>query len=190
MKLRSPRLLLLFCSVIAIGCLAYTRHYQFAAKIWHLRHGYTASVGDYEIPVPDRWLPTGSNPEMFTMMNAGSRPFARDTMEHTAAVITILPDENRPIGVEGLESWLSVKRQELDRERVASIEEKRIDISGDPGACIGGLEPPAAIPRGRIKTGITSLECNSASGLRISFVGEPSDVPPFYSFLSQIRKRK
>lgn len=54
------------------------------------------------------------------------------------------------------------------------------------------LEARSAVFRGKprfLQTDITSLNCMFERGLSIMFEGEPSDVQPFYKFLSQIRRK-
>jgi hypothetical protein len=182
--------LLAILFIIAVGYFAFARRHQLAAKIWHWRHGYTATMGDYEVPVPEHWLITDHNSIAFTLMNTAPT-WGRDAKFHTTAVITIFPFRKRTVGSEGLDFWLSLKRQWLEREGVKSVEEKRFDIGEDSASCIGGSELRDAILPSMANapdTDIISLECRSANDLSILFIGEQSDLQSFYTFVSQIRR--
>jgi hypothetical protein len=176
--------------IIAIGYLAYARRIQLAAKIWHLKHGYSTTMGNYEVPVPEHWLITDQNSVAFTMMNTAPA-LRKDGKFQTTAVINIFPFRNRPIASEGMDSWLSLKRKRLESEGVKSIEEKNFAIGGAEASCIGGSEMRDVVLSGMTNapgTDTISLECRSADDLSVLFTGEPSDLQPFYSFAAQIRK--
>jgi hypothetical protein len=176
--------------IAAVAYIAYAKRYQLAAKLWHWRHGYSVTMGDYEVPVPEHWLITDQNYVAFNLINTAST-LPRDAKFHTTTVITIFPFRNRPIGNEGLNFWLSLKRQWLEREGVKSQEEKKLNVSDAAVVCIGGSELRGAIVGNKLPgfdTDIISLECRSTDGLSILFVGAPSEIQPFYSFVSQIHK--
>jgi hypothetical protein len=176
--------------VIAVGYAAYAKRYQLAAKLWHWRHGYSVTMGNYEVPVPGHWLITNQADGDFTLMNTAPT-LPKDAKFHTTTVITIFPLRIRAIGNDGLNSWLSLKRQWLEREGVKSLEERKLNLSDAAIVCIGGSELKDAILRDKLRafdTDIISLECRSTDDLSILFVGEPSDLQPFYAFVSQIRR--
>jgi hypothetical protein len=186
------RVTILFLLVFTLGYLAYAKRYQLGAKFWHWRHGDSMRMGDYEVPVPEHWLITDHNYVAFTLINTASIE-PKDPKFHTTAVISIFPFRNREIGSEGLNFWLSLKRQWLEREGVKSLEEKKLNVSDAATICIGGSELRDAIVRDNLHgfdTDIVSLECRSTDGLSILFVGEPSDLQPFYSFVSQIHRHR
>jgi hypothetical protein len=85
------------------------------------------------------WLITDQNYVAFNLINTAST-LPRDAKFHTTTVITIFPFRNRPIGNEGLNFWLSLKRQWLEREGVKSQEEKKLNVSDAAVVCIGGSE--------------------------------------------------
>jgi len=173
-----------------LGPPIYAKRFQLAAKLWHWRHGYSVTMGNYEVPVPEHWLITDQNYVAFTLANTAP-VLRRDTKFHTTAVINIFPFGNRVIGNEGLDVWLSLKRQRLEREGVRSLEERKLNVGDAAIVCIGGSELRDAILRDKphgFDTDIVSLECRSTDDLSIVFVGEPSDLQPFYAFISQIRR--
>src|SRR5262249_32922093 len=109
----------------------------------------------------------------------------------TTAVVTVFPFRNRTIGTEGLAFWLSLQRQWLARDEVESVEEKTLKFGDESISCVGGRRLNAILrdKPNHPETDIISLNCMSERGLNILFVGEPSDVRPFYTFLSEIRQK-
>lgn len=184
------RVAILFLLVFMLGYLAYAKRYQLAAKVWHWRHGYSVTIGNYQVPVPEHWCITDQDYVAFTLMNTAPT-LPKDAKFHTRTVITIFPFPNRAIGNEGLNSWLSLMRQSLERDRVKSLVERKLNVSDATIVCIGGGELRDAIVRDKLHafdTDIVSLLCTSTDGLSILFVGEPSDLQPFYSLVLQIRR--
>ena len=168
--------------------IGYVYRYPLAAKIWHWKHGYSTTMGNYEVPVPEHWLIADQNFVAFTLMNSAPT-VPRDSKFHATAVVTVFPFRNRAIGTEGLAFWLSLQRQWLARDSVESVEEKTLKFGDESITCIGGRQLNAIL-RGnlnQLETDIVSLNCMSERGLNILFVGEPSDLHFFYTFVSQIR---
>jgi hypothetical protein len=148
------------------------------------------AMGNYELPVPEHWFITDQNYVGFTMMNTAPN-LPRDHKFHTTAVVTVSPFQQRAIGPDGLAFWLSVQRQRLARDEVESVEEKTLNFGDESITCIGGREL-STILRGKpnhLETDIISRDCMSQRGLNILFVGEPSDLQSFNSFVSQIRRK-
>jgi hypothetical protein len=192
MKSRSFRFFVLVFGIIACGYFAFTRRYQIQAKIWHLRHGYSTRMGNLEVPVPEHWLIYLQNSLATDLMNTAPT-WHRDGKFHTVAFITVFTSPIRPNASNGMNFWLQWKRQLLEQHGVKSVEEKRVDFDNDTAVCIGGSEMRDVILRDTTKappTDIVSLECKSESGLHILFLGEPSDLQPFYTWLSEIRRHK
>ncbi len=149
-------------------------------------------MGDFDVPVPEHWLVYLQNSLDTVLMNTAPT-WHRDGKFHTAAVISVSTSPMGPHVSNGMDLWLQVKRQRIEHEGVKSVEEKRVDFEADSAVCIGGTEMRDVILRGATKappTDIVSLECKSQSGLNILFVGEPSDLQPFYTWLSEIRRHK
>ena len=184
------RVATLFALLLALGYISYRYRYPLRAKIWHWKHGYTATMGNYEVPVPEHWLITDQSFVAFTLMNSAPNVH-RDAKFHTTAVVTVFPFRQRAIGPEGLAFWLSLQRQWLARDQVESAEEKTLKFGDEPITCIGGRQL-STILRGNpnhLETDIISLNCMSERGLNILFVGEPSDLQSFYTFVSEIRRK-
>lgn len=192
MKPRSFQVFVVVFGMLACGYFAFTRRYQIEAKTWHLRHGYSTRMGDFDVPVPEHWLIYLQNSLETVLVNTAPT-WHRDGKFHTAAVITVSTSPMGPNASNGMNLWLQDKRQRIEHDGVKSVEEKRVDLGNDTAVCIGGSEMRDVILRGTTKapsTDIVSLECKSESGLNVSFVGEPSDLQPFYTWFSEIRRHK
>jgi hypothetical protein len=184
------RVAALISLLLVVAYISYRYRYPLTAKIWHWKHGYSTTMGNYEVPVPEHWLITDQNYVAFTLMNSAPN-IHRDAKVHMTAVVNVFPFRQRAIGPEGLAVWLSVQRQSLAREEVESVEEKTLKFGDESIICIGGRQL-SAILRGNpnhLETDIVSLNCMSERGLNILFEGEPSDVQSFYTFVSQIRRK-
>lgn len=189
------RALIFLAVVTAIAFILFANRYSIEAKVWHWRHGYSTTVGGYEIPVSDHWLVFSEDSASLTIANISRAQHRRDGKFHIAAVISVdvrlHRSGERPATVSRREFWVTFERQRLVSEKVESIEEKTLKFGDEPLTCIGGMELAALMRNksGLPQTDIMSLDCMSESGLNVRFVGEPSDVQPFYTFVSQIRQR-
>ena len=184
------RVFVLFALLAVLGFVYHANRFRLAAQIWHWRHGYSAAMGDYEVPVPEHWLILDGDSVAFTLMNTSSSP-PRDGKLHTTAFITVFPFRNWPADAKRVDSWLSLQRQWLAREDAKDVEERTVKFGNDSVVCVGGRELSAVFRNASnvsaAETDIVSLGCMSEHGLEVLFVGEPSDLEPFYTFLSQIR---
>jgi hypothetical protein len=178
-----------FLVVIVLGYVFYAKRYQLDAKIWHWRHGYVSRMGNYDVPVPEHWS-LDQNPTAFTLMNTAPRSPGRDGKLHSTAIVSVYPFRDRPIGIRGMEFWLSLERQRVDRQGVKPAVEKRLKLDDEDMVCIGGDELNTIMhdQKGFPGTNVVSLNCMSSQGLNIIFLGEPADVPCFYTWVSQIRR--
>jgi hypothetical protein len=180
--------IVLFLLIISIGSFVYAKRFQFAAELWHWRHGNKTMIGNYEAPVPTHWLISDLHHELFTLVNT-TPTFPKDAKFYMTAVITFL---NWRVEARRLDSWLSLERQWLARDHVERVEENTVKFGDESITCIGGREMSAMLGNkpNVPETDIVSLNCMSEHGLNILFLGEPSGVQPFYTFLSQIRRQK
>jgi hypothetical protein len=181
---------LLLALLLVLGSIYFRYRYPVTAKIWHWRHGYSTTMGNYEVPVPEHWLITDQNFVAFTLINSRSN-VPRDGKFHMRAVITVFPFRQGGIGPDGVAFWLSQQRQLLTRLKVESVEEKTLKFGEDSITCIGGRELSAILRSGPndFQTDVVSLDCMSERGLNILFEGEPSSLQSFYTFVSQIRRK-
>ena len=174
--------------LVVIACATFAHRYAIEAKLWHWRHGYRTTIGSYEIPVPDHWVILGWDSTFFTMANTSPTQWQRDSKFHTTAVVTV--DVHFSGHASWMDSWVSLERQRLANKKVKSVAEKTMKFDEESITCIGGNELDAVL-QGKTnlpQTDAVSLSCMSERGLQLMFVGEPSDVQSFYTFLSQIRR--
>lgn len=189
-------IVLLLALLLALGTIYYRYHYPLAAKIWHWKHGYSTTMGNYEVPVPEHWLVTDQDSVALSLMNSAPN-IPRDAKLHMRTVITVFSFRQRAIGPDRAAFWLSQHRQLLARFKVESVEEKTLKFGDESITCIGGRELSAglrSIPN-RLQsepfpeTDIISLDCMSERGLNILFAGEGSDLQSFYTLVSEIRRK-
>jgi len=186
------RVAALLALLLALGSIYFRYRYPLTAKIWHWKHGYSTTMGNYEVPVLEHWLITEQDDVAVTLVNSTSN-VPRDAKFHMRAVVTVsaIPFRQGGIGPGGVALWLSQQRQWLARDEVESVEETTLKFGDESITCIGGrllsaiLRAKPNVP----KTDIISLDCLSERGLSILFEGEPSDLQPFYTFVSQIRRK-
>ena len=182
--------LLVILVLVAVGYITYAYRYRLAAKIWHWRHGYSTAMGNYVVPVPEHWLILGESSLAFTLVNTSPKRFTRDGKFHTTAVINVFPFRDRIIEPNKMAFWVSLQKQRLASEQAESVEEKILKFGDESVTCVGGPELNVLDKRpNRPQTDAVSLNCMSEHGLNVLFVGEPSDIQPFYNFLSQIRRK-
>src|SRR5580692_1064658 len=72
---------LLLAVLLALGSIYYLYRYPLTAKIWHWKHGYSTTMGNYEVPVPEHWLITDQDFVAFTLMNSAPN-ILRDENSH------------------------------------------------------------------------------------------------------------
>ncbi|HLZ13852.1 MAG TPA: hypothetical protein VKP58_14810 [Candidatus Acidoferrum sp.] len=181
---------ILMALLFVLGSIYFRYRYPLTAKIWHWRHGYSTTMGNYEVPVPEHWLIADQDLVALTLMNSSpNRP--RDAKVHMTAVVTVFPFRQRAIGPDALAFWLSNERQWLARDGVESIHEKTLKIGDESITCIGGRQLDAILRRNsnHLETNFISFDCMSERGLNILFVGEQSDLQSFYNLVSQIRRK-
>ena len=190
------RVSVLVTILAVIGYLILAHRYGIEAKVWHWRHGYTSTIGSYEVPVPGNWLVLAEDSTSLTLLNTSPVRHQRDGKFHTTTVIDVdvylsrrFKDHSANAGWK--ESWVARQQQRLASQKVESVEEKTLKVANEPITCIGGKELSAMLrdKPSLPQMDIISLDCMSESGLNIRFVGEPYDVQSFYTFVSQIRRR-
>jgi hypothetical protein len=130
------------------------------------------------------------------MANTSPTPPPRDDKFHTTAVVTVDVDLSvvrRNLKDAGwMENWLSFERRQLADQKVEAATEKTLKLEEESITCFGGKELKAAL-KDRFnlpQIEAVSLNCSSDRGLSVMFVGESSDVEPFYTLLSQIRRTR
>jgi hypothetical protein len=176
---------ILFALLFALAFVGYANRYPIAAKIWHWRHGDSVTIGNYIFPVAEHWLIVDQDYAASTMANASPNYSRRDGKFHTTAVITVSAFRESS---HDLSKWLSVRRQWLAGEGVQDVEQKTVRFGQESVACIGGSELAKVLRP--VKTDVISVHCMSERGLEVMLAGEPSDLESFYTFVSQIRRKR
>jgi hypothetical protein len=174
--------LLLSCIVIAaLVYFAYTKRLQVAAKAWHWRHGNSAIVSGYQVPVPDGWLVTNQTEEDLDL--SATRTDEHGTVFANIAVMTGRPRSNYP---RDLTYWRSFQHQFLESKGLKDIDERTLHFEGAMVLCMGGLEARDIwrFPNATLFT----LGCVSTSPLNFMYVGQKSEVPQFEAVVAGIRK--
>ena len=186
---------LLFAVLLLIGYVIFAHRYAIETKVWHWRHGYSTTIDGYEIPVPEHWLVLTQEYKYLTMVNISPNPPRDHSKIHTAPIVTVNVGLFSRAGASGdtdwMSTWASLQRKRLVDNKVESVVDKTLNFANESVSCIGGNELDALL-RDRPdlpRTRAVSLDCVSARGLDVMFVGEPSDVESFYVLLSQIRRR-
>jgi hypothetical protein len=189
------RVLILFGILAAIAFILLKNQYSIEAKVWHWRHGNSTTIGGYEIPVAGHWLVFSEDSTGLTLIDISPIRPQRDGKFRTRAEITVSVDSRLSAEPTARAywkaSWLAQQLQQLGSEKVESFEEKKLKFGDEPVICIGGKEYAALLREhpDLPQRDPLSLNCISDGGLNIMFVGEPSDLQPFYTFVSQIRRR-
>lgn len=185
------RVAALIVLLIAVGSVYYRYRFSLAAKIWHWKHGYSTTMGTYEVPVPEHWLIVEQDSAGITLMNSALNAPRGAKFQMTAVItMTVIPFRPSGTGPDRVAFWLSQQRQWLARDEVESVEEKTLKSGDESITCIGGRLLDAIL-RGKPnvpETNVVALSCMSERGLNILFEGEPLDVPSFYTFVSQIHR--
>ena len=142
------------------------------------------TMGNYEVPVPKHWLVTDRDSVAFTLVNTAVKP-RRDAKFGSS--VTVFPFRSRVGTPVDLDFWVSFERASLQRKGVKYLEEERLNLGDQAALCIGESHQRDGILR---DTDVITLDCKSAYNLEVLFLGERSDLQPFYSFISEIRRRK
>ena len=157
--------LLVISSLILVGYVSYAYRYRVAAKIWHWKHGYSASMGNYVVPVPEHWLILDENSVAFTLVNTSSKRPKQDGKFRTAAVINFFPRANLIVEPSRVDVWLSLRKQQLANEQIDPIELKTLRFGSESIICIGGgeLDALAKNSKARERTPSRLPACRSAA---------------------------
>lgn len=170
------RVTMLFLVVIVLGFVIYAKRYQIAAKIWHWKYGYVSKMDNYDVPIPEGWY-LDQNRTDFTLINTARSSPSRDGNLHSTFFVRVHPGRH-PIGAREMEFWRSIERQRLDRG-LTTVLDNTLRFDDEDMICIGGGG-----------TRVVSLNCASAQGLSIMFIGAGADLETFYTWVSQIRKHQ
>jgi hypothetical protein len=179
------RVSLICILALIVGYSIYVRRFQIEAKVWHLRHGYSAAVGDYIVPVPDHWLIIGADVDGRDLMIMDTLVKRQAERPLTANMITVT-SLTRPI--RNLDFWESLQRQQLERGGQKEIEQRTLWAADEKVVCLGGYLLRDVLHVSG--TTLLSLHCQSAGQLSLRFQGYRSGLEDFYAIASQIHKRR
>ena len=113
---RTLRMMFIVIVIVMVAYLIYGKRFQIEAKLWHWRHGYSTSVGEYDVPVPDQWLVENYNSlQTIDLINTHVERNAGPLETVSMAGVNYLPQPVRDLDV-----WESLKRQSLERDRSLS----------------------------------------------------------------------
>jgi hypothetical protein len=169
---------------LSAGFLSYVQRYRIESILWHWIHGYTTSIGSYEVPVPDHWLPRASEHGVQTTLVHSRFDDSRGSPLSNVGVIVI---SSRPVQVHDLDGWKAQIAQRLERDGVGDIETKSLKAGNEVIACVGGRQLAKVL--GDSRATAVSLSCISEGGLIADYTGPTSGVADFYSILSATRRK-
>src|SRR5579862_6180091 len=84
----SGRVVILLGIVAAISFIVYANRNSIEAKVWHWKHGYFATIGAYDIPVPGDWLVLGESSTTITLANISAVRRQRDGEFHAGTIVS------------------------------------------------------------------------------------------------------
>jgi hypothetical protein len=167
---------------LAAGYWAFSTRHGIAAKVWHWRHGYAATVGNYRVPVPDGWnLVVDENGMLVLSDTVGGGII---TMSSTSTSLHIST-------ISQLQTWREFAEESLRKEGVPA-QTHSFQISGDSGLCVAGDRLPYILAgvRGQPNSGTIAVECACVGTLSFEFVGRQADLTKFYGIVDEIQKVK
>jgi hypothetical protein len=152
--------------------------------VWHWKNGDFARVGNYEVPVPNRWLvrvePSGLSFLTDTRSQRGTGSFSG---------INVITIDTLTTATRDLNSWKTYKEQWLKNNGLNIPEERSLSFEDEAISCLGGHEfhEVMQLPDA---TDVVSVDCRSSGRLHLMFVGQQADLALFYSIIPKIRKQK
>ncbi len=167
---------------LAAGYWMFSAQHRIAARVWHWRHGYFATVGNYRVPVPDGWNVVVDENGMLVLSDTVGGGII--TMSSTSSSLHIATTSQ-------LRTWREFAEESLRREGVQA-QTHPFQISGDSGLCVGGDRLPHILAGAgwQPNSGTFAVQCTAVGALAFEFVGRQADLPKFYSVIDEIKKSK
>ncbi len=147
------------------------------ALAWHLRHGSTVRLGDYNIPVPAYWQPTDDQGPASVHLHYGAHHLTggssfgdmsfRVGAAHTAGQFRQ--------GLEAARHGTGAGAARL-AQMVSITAETKVNLAGQPSVCFQVLLSVECVPE------------TLGSGLTASFQGTPDSAPIFHETLARITR--
>lgn len=170
--------------IVLLAYIGYSKRLQISARIWHWKYGYSAQVGNYNVPVPDNWLVLSQGQSDLTLTYV-SRKQSLPSAFPVAPMITI---SSLPVAVANLDFWKSRQQGLLETDKVRQVEQRTLMVGDEKVICIGGsvARDVFQVPQ----SDLISLECRSSGTLDVMFSGSQSEVQRFYDILGEIHRFK
>ena len=165
---------------LAAGYWIFSTRHIIAARVWHWRHGYLATVGSYRVPVPDGWnVVVDENGTLVLSDTAGGGIISMSSTSTSLHISTISQ----------LRTWREFAEESLRKEGVLA-QTHSFKISGDEGLCVGGDSIPHILSRVNAQPirGSIAVQCACVGTLSFEFVGRQADLTNFYGIVDEIRK--
>lgn len=167
---------------LAAGYWMFSARHRIAARVWHWRHGYFATVGNYTVPVPAEWNVVVDDDRMLVLSDTVGGGVITMSSSYRSLRISTLSQ---------LGTWREIAEDEFRKEGVQT-QTHSFQISGDSGLCVGGdrirqLLSPGSGPS---NTGTVAVQCACVGALSFEFFGRQADLPKFYGIVDEIRKDK
>jgi len=169
-------------AVVILAFPIYGRRFQFEAKLWHWRHGYTIDVGSYVVPVPEGWLVQMVDPDGRDLFMLNTYLKQEPRVPRSADVVDVMfwP---QPLN---LNSWETMERQLLERDGL-QVERLALSTADEKFICLGGNQI-AKILHVQAAT-ILSFHCQSGGPLSFMYQGNRSGIEDFKAIAAQVHKR-
>ena len=110
---------MVICIIIVVGALwAFSRSARAQARVWHWRHGNWTEVGNYKVPVPDRWLVRNTDdPDLIILIDTEAAESHDPVMATNVIDVVFL---RRP--PKDVESWKASTREMFKRIGLVNVE--------------------------------------------------------------------
>jgi hypothetical protein len=183
MKL-SIRAMLIGVAALICAYVAYSKRFEISARVWRWRNGDFAHVGNYMIPVPDRWLVKVEPSGMTFLTDARNR-------RNISALsgVNVITVDSISTSTGNLDSWKSFKEQWLKTNGIRNPELRTLKFEDEVLVCLGGqeLRDVMQLPN---TSEVFSVDCRSSGRLHLMFVGQRPDLELFYSLVPRIHTQK
>jgi hypothetical protein len=172
-------LLVTVAVVTTAGYLVFAYQVQIETKIWHWRHGYSAQVGKYQVPVPKDWFPDDhSDHRSLDLIDT-----RLDKDAGALAEVSVISVDTSSPPVHELAFWTSTEQARLSREE---IDQRALEIDGELVSCAGGEELGKLLGTDAVR--VVSMQCQSTAPLALRYSGSDANLPEFYEIAPGIHK--
>lgn len=162
---------------------AYAQRLRIETRIWHWRHGYEISVGNYEVPVPGEWYPQLSHDDEVILTNTST-----DLQRNSFLPPSIMISSNlRPQDAAVFDTWKSAVRKGLESHGDQVVEENTFQAGSLTVACLADNSVKRIL---HLATDFVSVRCISTGSIGFSYEGPTSGLPEFHAVASGTRERK